>query len=293
MRRFRRDPIGVISLSFFLFVLFLVFIGAPLAAYLIGHGPNQLNPHAGGDAWGPIAGFWTWVPAAPGYMDHRSLFILGADGTTGRDVFLRLLYGGRITLEIALIATFLSVTVGALLGGLAGYFGGRLAAGIGWITDLAMTFAFILFGIALWTTVGPKLRAETVHGVLPEGVLLLGLIIAAFSWFYPMRVTRIQVLALRDREFVEAARMVGASEWRILRSHIFPHLAGPLLGYASIAMANAMIAEAGLAWLGLRVPIPEASWGGMLADNNFAEALANTHLRASLWLVWMPVIFVF
>src|SRR4051812_50049800 len=128
MRRFRRDPIGVISLSFFLFVLFLVFIGAPLAAYLIGHGPNQLNPHAGGDAWGPIAGFWTWVPAAPGYMDHRSLYILGADGTTGRDVFLRLLYGGRITLEIALLPTVLAGRVGGLLGRLAGFFGGRAGA---------------------------------------------------------------------------------------------------------------------------------------------------------------------
>jgi peptide/nickel transport system permease protein len=293
LRRFRRDPIGMLSLGFVLFVFLLVFVIAPISAFLVGHGPNDLNPHAGGDAWGPIAGFWTWVPAAPGYMPHRSLYILGADGTTGRDAFLRLLYGGQITLEIALIATVLSVFVGAFLGGVAGYYGGRIAATIGWFTDLAMTFPFILFGVALWTTIGPKLRAYTMFGIFPRGVLLLAIVIAAFSWFYPMRITRIQVLSLRDREFVEAARMIGASEWRILRSHILPHLAAPLLGFASIAAANAMIAEAGLAWLGLRVPIPEASWGGMLADNNFAEALANTQLRANLWIVWMPVIFIF
>ena len=101
------------------------------------------------------------------------------------------------------------------------------------------------------------------------------------------------MLSLRDREFVQAARMIGASEWRILRSHVLPHLAGPLVGFASIALANAMIAEAGLAWLGLRVPIPESSWGGMLADTNSAEALGILPLRATEYIVWIPIFFVF
>jgi peptide/nickel transport system permease protein len=292
-RRFGRDPVGVISLGFVTFVLLITFVGAPLASYLLGHGPNQLNPHAGGDNWGPIAGVWTWVPGDATYMPHRSLYILGADGTTGRDAFLRLLYGGRITLEIAILATVLAVGVGSLLGGLAGYYGGRIAASITWLTDLAMAFPFILFGVALWTTIGPQVRAWTFYGLVPRGVILLALIIAAFTWFYPMRLTRIQVLSLRDREFVDAARMIGASEPRILRSHVLPHLAGPLAGYASIALANAMIAEAGLAWLGLRVPIPEASWGGMLADSNSAEALTIIPLRSSEYIIWVPVFFVF
>lgn len=290
LRRFRRDPVALCSLMFVILVLLAVFPGATLAQYLLGHGPNELNRHATTFYGGQLAGFWSWIDPDAVYMPHRALYILGADGPAGRDALLRLLYGGRITLEVAFVATFLSVGVGMLVGGVAGYYGGRVGATLGWLTDLVMTFPFILFGVALWTTIGPSLRDITVFGTLPAGVPLLAIVIGAFTWFYPMRLTRIQVMSLREREFIAASRMLGAGELRILRSHILPYLAAPMLGYATIAMANAMIAEAGLAWLGLRVPIPEASWGGMIADANNGGNYSFTAMNSTFWMIWLPVI---
>jgi peptide/nickel transport system permease protein len=266
VRGLLHDRVAIASALLIALVLLLAFAVAPLAAHLLGHGPNTLNENAGNPLTGHPAGVWTWVPRDPIYMPHGSLYILGADSAIGRDTFLRLLYGGQVSLEVALIATALSVTFGTLVGLVAGFFEGWIGALASWLTELVMVFPFLLFGIALWTTIGPDLLLITLHGVLPPGVFLLSLVIAAFSWFYPMRITRIHVLSLREREFVEAARMIGSSELRILRSHLLPHLLGPMLTYGTLVMANALVAEVGLSWLGLRVPLPTASWAGMLAD---------------------------
>jgi ABC-type dipeptide/oligopeptide/nickel transport system permease subunit len=263
----RRDRFARAGLIVFGLVVLISFVGAPVAAHLLGHGPNQLNPSAVNVVTGKPAGPWTWVPGNPTYMPHRSLYILGADSTLGRDLFLRLLYGGRTTLEIAFLATLMGVGIGATLGAVAGFFAGRIGAVVVWLTDLVMVFPFLVLGVALWSTIGPNMAQWTADGLLPPGVLLIAGIIGLFSWFYPLRVVRAYMLSLREREFVDAARMTGASELRILRTHLLPHLAAPVIVYATVIMATAMIAEVGLAFLAIRVPLPTASWGGIIADS--------------------------
>jgi ABC-type dipeptide/oligopeptide/nickel transport system permease subunit len=263
----RRDRFARAGLIVFSLIVLMAFVGAPIAAHLLGHGPNQLNPSAVNVATGKPVGPWTWVPGNPTYMPHRSLYILGADSTLGRDLFLRLLYGGRTTLEIAFLATIIGVGFGATLGAIAGYFGGRFGAAVVWMTDLVMVFPFLVLGVALWSTVGPNMAQWTARGLFEPGVLLIAGIIGLFSWFYPLRVVRAHMLTLREREFVEAARMTGASDIRILRTHLVPHLAAPVIVYATVIMAAAMIAEVGLAFLAIRVPLPTASWGGVIADS--------------------------
>jgi peptide/nickel transport system permease protein len=291
--RFAGNRVAIGALAVVVVIVLIAFVGAPFAAALIGHGPNDLNFNAGGTAMtGHPAGVWTWVPGQPIYMPHRSLYVLGADGQTGRDLFLRLLYGGRTTLEIGLWATLLAVTVGVPLGLVAGYAGGRTGAVVVWLTDLVMVFPFLLLGIVIYTTSGSSLTGITIYGLFAPGVVLLGTVIGAFTWFYPMRLTRAHVLALRDREFIEAARMVGASNVRIMRTHLLPHLLAPIAAYAAIVLASAMIAEAGLSWLGLRLPPPTASWGGMLADAP-AVLLTSGQFRINVpagWTYLLPIV---
>ena len=289
LRRFAEDRLAVAGAAFLAFLFAVSFLGAPLAAHLLGHGPNQLNPNAFDFVHGRRMGFWSWVPAQPTYMPHRSLYILGSDGTLGRDVFLRLLYGGQITLEIALIATTVAVLVGGALGAAAGFLGGRFGATVTWFTDLIMAFPFLIFAIAVFVTAGARLQ-EVRLGVLGPGVVLIAGLIALFSWFYPLRVVRAHALSLRDREFVEAARMTGASELRILRSHVVPHLAPPLIAYASVVMAGAMTAEVGLSFLNIRVPIPWASWGGLLSASwGYSTMTGSREQSHSLLFAFIPL----
>ncbi len=127
-----------------------------------------------------------------------------------------------------------------------------------------MAFPALLFIIALAATVGPRLDAVT-FGVFPNGVITLVLIFTVFGWFYPARIMRAQVLSIREKEYVEAARMIGASDFRIIRSHVLPHLVAPMIVYSTLIVASYILAEAGLSFLGLGIKPPEASWGNLLA----------------------------
>ena len=127
-----------------------------------------------------------------------------------------------------------------------------------------MAFPYLLFVIALASTVGPRLDGVT-FGVLGRGVVTLIVVLGIFSWFYPARIIRAQVLSLREKEFVEAARMVGASDMRIIRSHLLPHLVAPIIVYSTLIVAQFVLAEAGLSYLGLGIKLPTASWGNLLA----------------------------
>jgi peptide/nickel transport system permease protein len=193
------------------------------------------------------------------------LFVLGADSTLGRDEFLRLLYGARVSLEVAVMSTFAVMTIGILLGTIAGYFRGWIDTIISRIIEVTMAFPALLFIIALAATVGQRLNDIT-FGVFGKGVITLVLVFSVFGWFYPARIVRSQVLSLREKEFVEAARMVGANDWRIMRSHVLPHLVAPIVVVSTLIVAQYILAEAGLSFLGLGVKLPTASWGNLLAD---------------------------
>src|SRR6266513_1887984 len=234
----------------FVVVLILVAIfGGPLAAALLGHGPNDIF-FAGVDKDLLPVTPWTHV-ADPNHPGHTTLLIFGADGTLGRDEFLRMLYGARVSLEVAVLATIGTITIGVLLGAIAGYFRGWIDTIISRIIEVTMAFPATLFIVALAATIGDRLNNVTLGGMFGRGVITLFLVLSAFGWFFPARIVRSQVLSLREKEFVEAARMVGASDAQIIRSHVLPQLVSPIIVLSTLAVASFILAEAGLSFLGL------------------------------------------
>jgi peptide/nickel transport system permease protein len=143
-----------------------------------------------------------------------------------------------------------------------------------------MVFPYLLFIIALQIVAGNKLTSITL-GFLPPGVFNLALIFSVFGWFYPARIMRGVALSLREKEFVEAARMTGASDWRIMRSHLLPHLVAPIIVYSSILVAQNILGEAGLSFLGLGINPDQASWGTLLAQ-------APTYFQTDVWILLFP-----
>jgi peptide/nickel transport system permease protein len=193
--------------------------------------------------------------------------VLGADSSLGRDEFLRLLRGGQSSLEVGLGSTFLALLIGVPLGALAGLLGGWTDALVSRLTEFFMGFPILLLLVALGWSVRERVENVTLHGVFGPGVLALTVLIGAFTWFYPARIVRASVLSLRRQEFIEAARMVGASTPRIIRTHMLPHLVGPIAIYFSIIAAANIVLESALSFMNLGIPLPDPSWGNMLATN--------------------------
>ena len=262
-RRFRRDRVAVASAIFIVLLFIVAFGGAPIAAHFLGHGPNDQNFNAIDPVLLKPVGPWSWV-ADPFNPGQHQFYLLGADGTLGRDEFLRVLYGAQVSLEVAIGATILGMLIGVMLGSMAGYFRGWVDTIVSRVTEITMAFPALLFVIALASTVGSRIDNVTL-GFLGEGVITLILVLGLFSWFYPARIMRAQVLSLREKEFIEAARMTGASDWRIIRSHVLPHLVAPIIVYSTLVVAQNVLAEAGLSFLGLGIKLPTASWGNLLA----------------------------
>jgi len=288
--RFRKDRIALGSLAFVILLFVTAFALAPVFADILGHGPN--DQFSGGFDFntGKPVGPWTWISTAPypgAVMDNGSthwpttLLPLGADGQLGRDLFLRLLYGARTSLEVAVLATICSVCIGLIMGLMAGFFRGWVDTVVSRLTEMVMVFPALLFIIAVRVTAGDTLNQITFGGLLVPGVFTLTLIFSLFGWFYPGRIVRGVVLSLREKEFVEAARMTGASDFRIMRSHLLPHLVGPVIVYSTLIVAQTIIAEAGLSFLGLGIELPNASWGNLLQQ-------AKDFYLVQPWLMFWP-----
>jgi ABC-type dipeptide/oligopeptide/nickel transport system permease subunit len=275
--RFRRDRVAVASIFFIVFLVLVAFPGAYIAEKLLGHGPNTLFFDGVDDRLIPV-GPWSYVTNPD--TGEKDLLILGADGSLGRDEFLRLLYGARVSLEVAVLSTLGAMTLGVLLGAIAGYYRGWIDTTVSRVIEITMAFPALLFIIALASTVGGRLDSVTL-GVFPQGVLTLVLVFTVFGWFYPARIIRAQVLSLREKEFVEAARMIGASDSRIIRSHLLPHLVAPIIVYSTLIVAGYILGEAGLSFLNLGVKLPTASWGNLLAT-------APEYYTAQPWLMLWP-----
>ena len=294
--RFKRDRIAVASASFLVFVIVGCFAGLPIAEHFLGHGPNDIFPLAA-DINGYPAGPWSHVPNSHGVpvvtpKTPRTLFILGADGQLGHDEFLRLLAGGQTSLEIGVGSALLAILIGVSVGLVAGYYGRLIDTVFSRTTEFVMGFPVLLFVIALGRSIGDRFDNVTVHGAFVHGVIALVLAIGLFSWFYPARIVRAQVLSLREQEFVEAARMVGASNIRILRKHLLPHVLSSVIVYGTLVIATSIILEAALAILNFGIALPDASWGNMISLNygtllvpgGVTGSTGATGIRAS-WLV--------
>jgi peptide/nickel transport system permease protein len=278
-RRFKRDKVAIAGGITIILILLIGFIGAPIAQALLGHGPETIFPVGGLTPFGLPVGPFSRIPDDyhPG---HTTLFLLGSDSTLGRDEFLRLLYGIQASFEVAILSTIGAVSLGVLLGSIAGYFRGWVDTVVSRVTEITMAFPALLFIIALASTVGYRLNNVT-FGVFGPGVVTLILVFTVFGWFYPARIIRAVVLSLREKEFVEAARMVGSSDWRIIRSHIMPHLVAPIIVYSTLAVAQFILAEAGLSFLGVGIKPPTASWGSLLED-------ATQYYTQVPWLMLWP-----
>ena len=189
----------------------------------------------------------------------------------GRDILSRTLYGARISLVVAVSVVGISLAVGLLAGGLAGFYGGVTDIILNvYVSNAFLALPGILVAIAFVAFLGP-------------GLVNLILALSLSGWVGYARLVRAQVMAVRQREFVEAARALGASDLRILSRHILPNIIQPLIVQAAIGMAGAVLAEATLSFLGLGIPAPAASWGSMLND-------ARSHLFDSPHMVVFPAL---
>jgi peptide/nickel transport system permease protein len=273
-RRFRRDKVAILSGGFIIFLVLVTIAGGPIAAHFLGHGVNDFNQDAGSHGVlalpvGPLShvscsGFAILPKDCVGHPEAKQLYVLGADGALGYDEFLRLLYGARVSLEVAVLSTLGVMIIGILMGTLAGYYRGWIDSAISRVIELTMVFPALLFIIALSATVGPRLNHITL-GIFAQGVVTLVLVFILLGWFYPARIMRAQVLSLREKEFVEAARMIGASDSRIMRSHVVPHLVAPIIVYSTLSMASYILLEASLSFLGLGINQNIPSWGNLLS----------------------------
>jgi peptide/nickel transport system permease protein len=202
------------------------------------------------------------APHAPNFgyddgltLDGRPLgssakFLLGTD-TTGRDVLSRLLFGARVSLTVGVLATLLQITLGVALGAVSGFYGGWIEMVITRVIDIMLAFPVVLLGL-------------TAAAVFTPSVLTTILVIAATQWMYMARVVYSMVLSLKEWQFVEAARAVGAGDWRIVWRHILPHLGPVVIAYSTLGVGVSILLEATLSYLNSGVPQPTASWGAMI-----------------------------
>jgi peptide/nickel transport system permease protein len=199
------------------------------------------------------------IPVGPTW--NPSHYFLGAD-QLGRDVAVRLLYGGRNSLEIGAVATLITMLAAMVIGIVAGYFRGFVDGFLNRMLDVIWAFPAVLLGITLGTVL-----AVSSIGPFKSTTLLTTAFIIGFVYIpYVAKPVRGQVLALREREFVDAARQQGLSNWQIMWSEILPNLSSTVVVFIPLILANAILLEAGLTYLGAGVQPPNASWGTMISD---------------------------
>ena len=249
-RRLRRDRLALVSLGFIV-LLVAVAVLAPVIVELTGsRPPNETGKRYLDPAFG--------TPTGP---SDENLF--GVD-QNGRDVFSRVLYGARVSLVVAIVATALAVGIGVLVGMLAGYYGGWVDTVLSRLVDVLLAFPILMLGLGM--AAACSFGNGCLRGLIEPGVGVVIFVIALVNWTVVARIVRGQVLSLRESEFVEAARSVGASNRRIMAREILPNLAAPVIVYTTLLIPQNILLEAALSFLGVGVQPPDPSWGKMIAE---------------------------
>jgi peptide/nickel transport system permease protein len=253
LMRLRRDRVAMAG-GGVVILLILLALFAPVIVSLLGHPPNEFHQDlVNADtqvpfkAWGGISGD----------------FLFGIEPVNGRDLFSRVVYGSQISLLIASLATLLSVVIGTVMGVTAGYFGGWVDTLISRLMDIFLAFPLLVFALALAGVI-PDQAFGLKGDALKIAVIVF--IIGFFNWPYIGRIIRGQTLSLREREFVDAARSLGARQPYILFRELIPNLLAPILVYSTLLIPSNILFEAALSYLGVGVQPPRATWGGMLSD---------------------------
>jgi len=263
-RRLKSDRVAMTALIFII-LLILAAVFAPLIVKLTGQRPPNEQGTQYLDSFGTPSG-----PSSENWFGVDPL---------GRSVFSRVLYGARVSLEVALLATAISVTIGVTVGLIAGFFRGWVDTFLSRVIDILLAFPILLLAIGLASAC--SLGNGCLGGFIQPGKWLVMLVIAFVNWTYIARIIRGQSLSMREKEFVDASRSLGASNWRILFRELLPNLVAPIIVYSTLIIASYVLAEAGLSFLGLGIHPPQSSWGNLLAS-------APDYYLAQPWLMLWP-----
>jgi ABC-type dipeptide/oligopeptide/nickel transport system permease subunit len=252
--KLRRDRAAKIAAGTIVVIVLLALL-APVIAAAVGHGPNQQFVDTGENAYGD--------PVPPSGM-----FWFGTD-SSGRDVFIRVLYGARISLTVGVLATLISIGMGVVFGLVSGYLGGIVDTLVARLIDVMLSIPFLIIAISIAYISGPSFW-------------LVIFVVGVLSFTYPARIVRGQVISLKEKEFVEAARALGASPFRIMFIDIMPNIIATVIVYGTLLIPAAIVAEASLSFLGVGIPPPTADWGAMIDD------ASNYYASGYWWYLLFP-----
>jgi len=263
-RRFRRDKVAMVALGFIVLLILVAILAGPITKLFGAPAPNIQETDALDDFG---------LPEGP-----SSEHLFGVD-PVGRDVFSRVIYGAQVSLTVAFVGTGLSVILGTTMGMIAGFYRGWTDTIVARTLDVLLAFPVLLLGLGLATACSGE--NGCLGGVIEPGLSVVIAIIVLANTPYVARIIRGQVLSLREKEFVEASRSLGASNLRIMARDILPNLVAPIIVYATLFIPANILLEAALSFLGVGVQPPRASWGDMLAD-------AVTIFNVAWWFMFFP-----
>lgn len=256
-RRLRKNKMAMVSLG----IIVVLILAAILADFITPYDRDQIN-YAEKDVRGKVMN----LPIKKG--EPSSEFILGTD-ELGRDIFTRLVYGGRISLSVGLFAVTIQVIIGIIVGAIAGHYGGIIDAILMRVTDIIMCFPFLLIAITVVAILGPN-------------IFNVMLVIGLLGWTGIARMVRAQILSLREQEFMEAAEALGIRDSRKIFKHLLPNVMASVIVFATMGMASAILTETALSYLGLGVTPPTPTWGNMM------QAARSIYSLENHWWLWMP-----
>ncbi len=253
--KLRRDKTAWVSMTIVL-VFIVMALASPIFQWIIKTTPDAFHPNTLNDARGALP-----LGKLGGVSGHHWF---GVEPRTGRDIFLRFVYGARTSLLIALAATTVATVVGVLIGLISGFFGGRIDQFLSRTLEIVLAFPSILFALAIT----PVLEGVLENSGVPKGnasrIPVMIIVMATFGWPYIARIVRGQVISLREREFVEAARALGATRTHLVFKQILPNLWAPILVTVALNIPTFITTEAALTFLGAGVIEPASDWGAML-----------------------------